>query len=217
MNKISKKPALKYTLLALFLLVNIVVGLFVYQLINHKSDKFDPEKLHGTFVPPGRGLPSFVLNDTNGGELKPSDFIGHWTLLFFGFTQCHSICPAAMAELHKMNTILHQSYQITPFPQVYMISLDPDRDTVTSLGQYVHGFDNDFHGALGSTKMINTLSQHLGIVYDSQPRADGQIDHSGSVTVINPQGEVAAFFTPPLNAQLMAQDLEMLSHQFDVR
>jgi protein SCO1/2 len=217
MDKMSKKPVLKFTILALFLLVNIFVGLFVYQLLNHKAEKFDPSKLHGTYIPPGRALPSFVLKDTNGHDFKPSDLIGHWTLLFFGYTQCHSICPAAMAELHKMNTILHQSYQINPFPQVYMISLDPARDTVTSLGQYVHGFDKDFHGALGAEKMINTLSQQLGVVYDAQPKADGQIDHSGSVTVINPQGEVAAFFTPPLNAQLMAQDLEILSHQSDIR
>ncbi len=209
-----KTGILKYTLMGIVVLMSLVLGIFFFQQ-THTHEKFDLTKLHGTYLPGGRPLPAFKLTSTEGKTLIPRDFLGHWSLLYFGFTQCHSICPAAMAELHKMNVILHHSANMKSYPQVFMISLDPARDTIASLGQYVKGFDNDFKGALGSAEMIRQLSRHLGIVYDSQPRKDGQIDHSGSITVINPAGEVAAFFTPPLNAQLMADDLELLSRYFE--
>ena len=213
----SQKFSLKHTMSVLFLFASLLVGLFVYQHIQPKAKPFNPDSLHGTFVPSGRGLPAFEFTDTNGKTLHPSDLVGHWSLLFFGYTQCHSICPATMAKLHELNTILHQSYAINPPVQVYMFSLDPSRDTLTSLGQYVHGFDKEFLGALGNTAMVNQFTQHLGIVYDAQPKADGQIDHSGAITVINPRGEVAEFFTPPLDAKWMAEDLAELSQQFDIR
>lgn len=209
-----KMDILKYTLMGIVVLMSLVLGIFFFQKTN-TSENFDPAKLHGTYIPGGRSMPAFKLTSTEGKTLLPRDFRGHWSLLYFGFTQCHSICPAAMSELHKMNVILHHSSNMKSYPQVYMISLDPARDTIATLEQYVTGFDKDFKGALGSPEMIRQLSQHLGIVYDSQPRKDGQIDHSGSITVINPAGEVAAFFTPPLNAQLMADDLEVLSHHFE--
>ena len=209
-----KMDILKYTLMGIVVLMSLVLGIFFFQKTN-TSENFDPAKLHGTYIPGGRPMPAFKLTSTEGKTLLPRDFRGHWSLLYFGFTQCHSICPAAMSELHKMNVILHHSSNMKSYPQVYMISLDPARDTIATLEQYVTGFDKDFKGALGSPEMIRQLSQHLGIVYDSQPRKDGQIDHSGSITVINPAGEVAAFFTPPLNAQLMADDLEVLSHHFE--
>lgn len=205
---------LKHTLMGIVVLMSLVLGIFFFQKTN-TAEKFDLAQLHGAYIPGGRPMPDFKLTSTEGETLLPLDFVGHWSLLYFGFTQCHSICPAAMAELHTMNVILHHSANIKTYPQVFMISLDPARDTMASLGQYVKGFDKDFKGALGSPEMIRQLSLHLGIVYDSQPRKDGQIDHSGSITVINPAGKVAAFFTPPLNAQLMADDLELLSHHFE--
>jgi protein SCO1/2 len=209
----SKKTMINFTLVSILLSISLILGVFVYQQF-HQAKHFDPNSLHGTYVPPGRTFIAFHLTDTNNHSFQASNLVGHWSLLFFGFTQCHSICPTTMAELHKMNQILKSNIQTKGIPQVYMISLDPDRDTINSLNQYVKGFDTDFIGALGSKAMIDKLSQHLGIVYDSQPRKDGQIDHSGTITVINPAGEVAAFFTPPLNAQWMADDLVALMHQF---
>ena len=189
------------------------MGLFYYHQ-THQSTGFDPEQLHGTYIPPGRSVNHFSLEDTQKQAFKTSDLIGHWTLLFFGFTQCHSICPTTMAELHKMNDILKAHPDLKVLPRVYMISLDPARDTPQILQQYVQGFDRDFMGAIGTKSEIDALSQQLGIVYDTGTRQDGQIDHSGTITVINPAGEIAAFFIPPLQAQWMAEDMIVLMQHF---
>ena len=203
------------TVVSIVLLMSMIVGGFVYQHI-YAPTKFNPQELHATYLSPARPMPTFELTDITNHPLRPSHMIGQWSFLFFGFTQCHSICPATMAELHQMNDILRHSKDVKKLPVVYMISLDPSRDTPNSLKQYVKGFDKDFMGGLGAPTVIQSLTKELGVVYDTQLRQDGQIDHSGSVTVVNPAGEIVAFFTPPLHAQEMAEDFIKLSHQFDI-
>jgi protein SCO1/2 len=207
-----KMRNMQVTLIALALIMALLTGVFTYQ--HAHQDKFDPSQLHGTFVPPGRAVLGFDLLTTQEKSFKPSDLLGKWTILFFGYTQCRSICPISMDALHKMHQILKSGGSLNQLPQVYMISLDPKRDTLQSMSNYVHGFDSDFIGVLGSDEMIQGLSSNLGIVYDAQNQKDGQIDHSGTVTVINPAGEVAMFFTPPLNPQWMAEDLVQLIHHY---
>jgi protein SCO1/2 len=203
------------TVVSIVLLIAMILGGFVYQHL-YAPPKFNPQELHATYLSPARPMPTFELTDIYEKTLRPSHLIGQWSFLFFGFTQCHSICPATMAELHQMNDILRHSKEVKKLPVVYMISLDPSRDTPNSLKQYVKGFDKDFMGGLGTPKMIQSLTQQLGVVYDTQVRQDGQIDHSGSVTVVNPAGDIVAFFTPPLHAQEMAEDFIKLSHQYDI-
>jgi len=207
-----KCTKLQWTLSLICLFIALLLGVFTYQ--QRQQPHFNPNQLHGTYVPPGRELVGFDLTTTEGKRFKPSQLLGKWTILFFGYTQCRSICPVSMDALHRMHQILKQEKSLGQIPQVYMISLDPKRDTSASLAQYVHGFDRDFIGVLGASKVIRRLSNQLGIVYDTQMQKDGQIDHSGTVTVINPSGEVTLFFTPPLNPEWMADDLKILIRHY---
>lgn len=166
------------------------------------------ELKHATYLAHTRPLPPFQLKRTDGLDLNPSALVGHWTVLFFGYTQCRSICPTTMAMLHQAYDLLRKK-NIT-LPEMIMISLDGERDSLETMRQYVKGFDASFIGATGKMVTVQQLSQTLGIVYDAQISKDGQIDHSGSLTVINPMGEVAAFFTPPMQAKDVALDLETL-------
>jgi len=209
-----QKLTLKAIGLALVMLFSILLGWGTYQ-YNHR-----PIELHGTLVQPVRDLKSFELMDTQHHAFNLAALRGHWTILFFGYTQCRSICPTTMAELHKINTILKKSYHLNIPVQIVMISLDPQRDTEQSLGQYVKGFDADFLGALGSKSTIDAMTQQLGVVYDTQATLgnnqtnDGQIDHSGTLTILNPDGKVVAFVTPPVVAQDVAEDLATLDKSY---
>ena len=196
------------------MLLSILLGLVAYQY--HQR----PIELHGTLVEPMRELKPFELMDTEHHTFNLAALKGHWTILFFGYTQCRSICPTTMAELHKINTLLKKSHHFNIPVQIVMISLDPQRDTEQSLGHYVKGFDADFLGALGSKSTIDAMTQELGVVYDTQAALennqtnDGQIDHSGTLTIINPEGKVVAFMTPPVVAQDVAEDLATLDKSY---
>ena len=204
---------LKSTLVGLTFIMSFFLGLYVYQ---HQGPKI-PNLVHATPVKPGRMLSAFELKKTDGQPLNLSHLAGHWSLLFFGFTQCHSICPTTMGMMHQVYEKLRKD-GVSQRPEMIMISLDGERDTLETMRHYVMGFDKEFKGAIGSMPMIQQLTQELGVVYDTQSsKKDGQIDHSGSLALINPAGEVVAFFIPPMQAFDIAQDIETLTKNFQIR
>src|SRR6185295_10610750 len=68
----------------------------------------------------------------------------HWSLLFFGFTNCGFVCPTTLTELNKMIKVLQQEIPDNQIPQVILVTVDPERDTVKRLREYVAAFNADF-------------------------------------------------------------------------
>ena len=136
-------------------------------------------------------------------------------MVFFGFTHCGYMCPTTMAELGKTYRLLAEK-GVSPLPQVVMISVDPDRDSLVKLGHYVKAFDPHFYGARGSEASIKSMSSEMGIAYlkvadkDAKNTNNYDIEHTGSVMLFNPKGELAAFFTSPHQADLLAKDYTLL-------
>jgi protein SCO1/2 len=140
------------------------------------------------------------------------NLLGQWTIVFFGFTRCRSVCPTTMTELARFMKSLQQQH-IQPLPHVVLISLDPEHDTLPQLQQFVTAFDPHFYAATGTTTAVAQLSQSLGIAYSTNPHTD--IEHSGTLVFFNPKGQVIAYFTPPHQAALLADDYRLLLNQHD--
>ena len=138
-----------------------------------------------TIFSPPQDIGTFSLVDTKGRPFNNDSLWGQWTFLFFGFTNCGSICPTEMANLAKLYTILLQDKQ-NPMPQVVMISVDPDRDTLQKLGAYVTSFNPHFQGATGDKSQINQLASNLSILYTqvvtNKQSGDYSFDHSVPLT-----------------------------------
>jgi protein SCO1 len=211
-----KKSYLKMTLVGILLFISMILGLYVYQYAHHRSIE-ENVLINATYIQPGRVLSPFKLQMTDGKSLSPSSLTGHWTILFFGYTQCRSICPTTMDMLHKIYEQL-RAHELSSIPEMIMVSLDGQRDSLETMRRYVHAFDQDFKGAIAPIETIQKLTQELGVVYDTQMNSqDGQIDHSGSLTLINPAGEVVAFFLPPMQVMDVVKDLETIMNAFKVK
>jgi protein SCO1/2 len=96
------------------------------------------------------------LIDHLGAEFTDSDLEGVWTIAFFGFTNCPDICPATMSILGDMYSKLRDRERERI--QVVMVSLDPARDSVELLRDYVPYFNADFIGVTGSETRIKRWS-----------------------------------------------------------
>jgi protein SCO1/2 len=206
----NKQRGLMKTLIVLLAVVGLVLGLFVYKYA-HKSASIVTTQFHGTWLEQPRTVSPFDLAGSKG-PFNNASLIHHWTIMFFGFTTCPTICPTTMAELSQMMNVL-KAQGVTPLPQVILVSLDPKRDTVSRLQHYVTTFNPDFIGARGANEaMVKALAKEMGVAYTkiASPRnqKDYNIEHTGTLMLFDPKGELTAFFTMPHKASLLAQDYQ---------
>jgi protein SCO1 len=209
---LTKKNRITITVAVLLAFVAFVFGLFISQHV-HLDKKVDLSQFNGTLLDTPREVKEFDLIRSDKASFTNASLKGHWTMLFFGFTNCGSICPTTMAELGKMYRLL-QKEGVKELPQVIMISVDPERDTLKHLDQYVKAFDPHFYGARGSEEAISSMTKEMGIAYTKVMKNDDDstnhdIEHTGTIMLFNPQGQLSAFFTTP-KAPLLAKDYQLL-------
>jgi protein SCO1 len=164
----------------------------------------------GTLLQAPRPLPAFSLTDESGQAFTNAALQGHWTLLFPGFTYCPDICPATLAQLKAVRNGLGDRADRL---QVLLFSIDPERDTPETLARYVHHFDPSFKGATTGEPELRDMAQALGVAYIKVPGETEQsytMDHSAALVLINPRGEIAGYFTPPLRTDALTQDLAQI-------
>ena len=178
-----------------------------------------PEPLelqHATLFPSGRPLPAFALVDQHGDSFGPERLRGHWTFLFFGFTQCPDVCPTTLATLAAARREL-ADLPAGEQPAVVLVSVDPGRDTAARLAKYVRFFDPAFTGVTGETDAIAAFTRELGVaVIFGEPDAAGQytIDHTATLFLVGPDGTLAAIFGTPHSPDGIAGDYRrILAHR----
>ena len=199
---------------SLIFLIVIVVGLCLVYQKDQQVLMTPPDIASGIVLKQPRSLTNFSFTDSQGKTFTPQQLKGHWSLVFFGFTHCPMICPTTLAELNSVYQQLQQQ-KITQLPEVVMISIDPTRDTVARLRDYIQGFNPNFFAARGSLEQTQQLTQQLGIVF-MRSQAKGassqeyNIDHSGTIVLLNPAGQVQAFFSQPHKAEQIVKDYQQV-------
>ena len=173
-----------------------------------------PPQLAGTLLyPQPKPLPAFTLQRSDGSALTDADWHGRWRLVFFGFANCPDVCPTTLATTKAALAALRQQRPDADIA-VSFVSVDPERDELAKLGEYVRFFDPAFEAATGTQEQLGALTRALGVLYMKVPNGPGPldytIDHSASLLVINPQGELHAIIRPPHQADVIAKDLAAL-------
>lgn len=196
-------PAKSLTL-GVFAALAAIAGLVAAQ---YWSTAKNPQLETGTLLREPRAIADFQLKDSSGAVFDRSRFVGHWSLVFVGFTYCPDVCPSTLGVLKS----LHARLEAEKLPlQTVFVSVDPERDSLEKLGRYVHYFDPAFIGATGSTAQLDVLTQSLSLVYAKVPGSsptDYTLDHSAALVLINPDAQVAAYFLPPHRLDAMTKDL----------
>lgn len=193
-----------------FILVGFMAALLGVVLNQHFGHKEDPEVFYGTQLSTPRPVEAFAFKDIHGQVFNQESLKGQWTLLFFGFTHCGGVCPTTMAILAQMMNQL-QAKSLSPLPKVVMITIDPKRDHLDNLGRYVHAFHPYFSGARGTSQTVAALANSMGVMFEEIKNAkpSESFEHTGAIILVNPQAEVSAFFTPPLDPKKLAHDVSI--------
>lgn len=155
-----------------------------------------------------RTLPAIDLVDQAGREVTAASLQGRWDVLFFGFTHCPDVCPTTLAELARAVRTIDPRRR----PRVWLVSVDPARDTPSVLADYVGHFDPGFAAMTGSEAATATFASALGVAYGKEPHGDSYtMSHSGALLLIDPEGRYAGLFTTPLDFARVTADLERLA------
>jgi len=202
-----------------FAILSLLFGLWV-RYNQSDSSKKSLEIENGTIFQIPRDIEPFHLVSAEKKPFTNVDLNGHWSVIFFGFTQCPQMCPTTLALLNDTVQRI-ASKNTVPTPQVVFISVDPERDTPSVIKKYLSSFNKNFKGATGTQNEIKRLTAALNILYMKVQKGNTddpmayQIDHSGTLLLVNPEGKLFALFSPPQTAENLAKDISSIENHFN--
>jgi protein SCO1/2 len=220
------KPGIRNTVLILLIVVfSIAAGSF-FSIRNKMAEKEGARQaemqkfagIQGNILSPVRKISVPFLVKQDGSPFTIESLQGHWSIMFFGFTNCGHICPTAMSVLAQAKKMAEDKN--LEFPDVFMVSVDPERDTPAAMEKFMSSFDSDFTGVTGDAKLLKALSLQMSVIYmraasnnkEGQTENDDnyQVDHSSSFLLMDKQGNLVAFLNPPHSPEKVLKDIRTI-------
>lgn len=195
--------------------VVVITTVAVYFMLTRHNIHTQEVKLDGLYLTTATDINDFKLKDTRGKTFTKDNLKGHWTLMFFGFTNCGMVCPTTMTALKQMYKTLKVDLPADQLPQVMMVSVDPDRDSIKRMKDYVTAFNPKFIGARAEQHQVEALEKQLHLI-SVKMQANGKkknqytINHSAEIMVFNPEGKLQAYLSYPHVADQMAVDYKTM-------
>ena len=212
----KQQARIKLTVVVILCFIVLVVFGFAWKMNQPVPMSAEDLRINGAIeLSTPRIFSDFDLVDHNGEPFTLDNFKDVWSIVFFGFTNCPDICPTTLTTLNAMYEDLGESEK--EMLQIVMVSLDPERDTVEKMAQYVPYFNDDFIGVTGSPHSILQLTTQLTIAYTKVELSDDNytVDHSTQVVLINPKGHYHVFFKAPHGEVAMRQTWRSIKNVFE--
>lgn len=136
----------------------------------------------------------FSLINHEGKHVTDRDFLGKWTLIYFGFTHCPDICPDELQKLAAAVDNIKDKGDIEIVP--VFISVDPERDTVDQVREYVKEFHPKLVGLTGNSDEIRKVARAYRVYYmkTEEEGSDYLVDHSIVMYLMGPDMQFVKFF-----------------------
>ncbi len=131
---------------------------------------------------------AFQLTDQTGQTVTEKNLLGKPTIIFFGFTHCPDVCPTALFE---MSQVLRAMGADTGKVNAYFISVDPERDTMAAMKDYLSSFDPNLKGLTGTPEQIAKIISAYRVYARKIPLKDGDytMDHTALIYLMDSNGK----------------------------
>lgn len=130
----------------------------------------------------------FELTDHDGEAVGPGSLLGRPSLIFFGFTYCPDVCPMTLSNISGwLQTLGTEADRLN----VVFITVDPERDTIDAMAEYVAMFHPAIRGWTGSIDQIDRAAAMFRAKFEwvSTERSDYTVQHTASVFVFDAVGD----------------------------
>ena len=190
----------------LVIIIPISLGIIISVYINQGSGTL--EGVSATVLPEGKALPAFVLEDHHGQAFTNESLKGNWSFIFFGYTHCPDVCPTTLSLLNQVDQALKKETGVD-IPKTVFISVDPERDTVAQLADYVPYFNPEFIGVTGGLENLQVLTKSLGIAFGKEgdtKNDEYEVFHGTRIMLIDPEARLKALFSSPHDVNTIVDD-----------
>jgi protein SCO1 len=138
----------------------------------------------------------FELIDQNMQKFNSNLLHGKLSLIYFGFTYCPDVCPTS---LYKISNIIEtlDKYRINVQP--VFITIDPERDTIPVLKEYLSHFNHKFIGLTGTKDQIREAAGKFKVYFaraesnNADPN-NYMLNHSSFIYLIDKNGKYLKHF-----------------------
>lgn len=176
-------------------LICVVWSLHVYGV---EGEPRQDKVLEQTAAPTGG---DFTLHSVKG-PVSTKDLRGKVIMLYFGYTKCPDVCPTSLAFMTQALNEL-SSEELKNVIGIF-VSVDPKRDTLKTLDEYVGYFHENYIGLTGSAAEVAEVAKLYGAQYYEEELKDSafgySVNHSSATYLIDRQGKLRFVFpheTPP--------------------
>ncbi len=148
---------------------------------------------------------SFELTDQNGSQRTEANPDGHMQLLFFGYANCQAICSVALPLMAGVtDDLAARGLPITPV----MITVDPNRDTVETIGVDLQKHHPDFVGLTGSSSALQNAYDLYSIeqtVVFTDPELGDIFAHGSHIYLLDAKGQFLTLLPPILSSDRIVE------------
>jgi protein SCO1 len=162
--------------------------------------------LRNVTAPAAIGGP-FQLTDQSGQTVTEKSLQGRPTLIFFGFTHCPDVCPTSLFEISE---VLHAMGGDADRVNAYFVSVDPERDTVAAMKDYLSSFDPHLKGLTGDPEVVAKVLSEYRVYSRKVPLKDGDytMDHTALIYLMDRDGHFVSPFNLKRPPEAAAADLK---------
>ena len=133
----------------------------------------------------------FQMVDQDGLSVGPETLLGRPTMAFFGFTFCPDVCPTTLSDISGwLDDLGDDAAEMN----VVFITVDPERDTVAVMSDYVGYFHPSIQGWSGTPDETRRATDGFRAKYEKVPTGDGDdytMNHTASVFLFDAEGQFA--------------------------
>ena len=129
----------------------------------------------------------FAMTDNDGISVGPQDLLGLPSMVFFGFTFCPDVCPTTLADISGWLDDLGADADRL---NVVFITVDPERDTVAAMREYVGYFHPAIRGWTGTPGETARAADGFRVTYQKVPADGGDytMNHTSGVFLFDAAG-----------------------------